>query len=395
MKFFQKQGTAIAVMVLAIVAAVAIGRTAMPDTSEEARTEISGSYQYVLDTENVISAKTKAYIDAMNCSLFAQTGAQIAVEVIDTTGSMDIADYAEQEFTRLGVGSRERDNGILLLLALENYYNGQPDGDYYIAWGSGWSENETYTLQEILWTYMEADFVARDYDAAVRATFNALIDYLADGYGVTVQEGYIPATEDSYTSLSGNYSTVTYGYAAPSAGSIIVGLFFLLVMLLIIWVILDGVRYRSYRRRYCRPGMGIPTVMYYPVFWGRPRRRRPPPPPRGPRGPRPPHGGGFGGGPRPPMGGGGSRPNRPSGSSFGGAGRSSGFGGSFGGGSFGGGAGRGGSFGGSFGGGAGRGGSFGGSRGGSRGSFGGGSFGGGAGRGGGFRGGGGGRGGRR
>ena len=368
MKFFQKRGTAIAVMVLAIVAAVAIGRARMPDTSEEARTEVDGSYQYVLDTENAISADTKEYIDAMNHSLFAQTGAQIAGEVIDTTGDMDIAWYTEQEFNRLGVGSEERDNGILLVLALENYYNGQPGGDYYMGWGSGWSENESYALQDILWAYMEAPFVAGDYDQAVRDTFEALIEYLADGYGVTVKENYIPPVRDSYHSLSGNYGTVTYGYVAPGVGDVLAGLFVLLVMLFILWVLLDGVRYRSYRRRYCRPGMGIPTVMYYPVFWGRPRRRRPPPPHRGPRGPRPPHGGGFGGGSRPPMGGG-SRSNRPSGGTFGGAGRSSGFGGSFGGGTFGGGAGRGGSFGG-------------------RGGFGGGSFGGGAGRGGGFRGGG-------
>lgn len=382
MKFFQKRAVACAVMVLAVAASVAIGRAKMPDTSEEARTEITGSYQYVLDAENVISADTKAYIDAMNHSLFAQTGAQIAVEVIDTTGDMDIALYTEQEFTRLGVGSAERDNGILLLLALDNYYNGMPGGDYYMGWGSGWSENETYVLQDILWTYMEADFAAGDYDAAVLSTFDALMDYLADGYGVTVKENYIPAVNHSYTSQAGNYSTVTYGYVAPTFGSILAGLFALLVALFILWVVLDGFRYRSYRRRYCRPGMGIPTVMYYPVFWGRPRRRRrPPPPPRGPRGPRPPHGGGFGGGPRPPYGGG-SRPNRPSGSSFGGGS----FGGGAGRGGFSGGS-RGGFGGGSFGGGAGRGGFSGGSRGG----FGGGSFGGGAGRGGGFRGGGGGR----
>ena len=374
MKLFQKCGAAVVVMVLAIVAAVAIGRARMPDTTEEAGTEVFGSYQYVLDTENVISADTKEYIDAMNHSLFAQTGAQIAVEVIDTTGDLDIAAYTEKEFVRLGVGSWEKDNGILLLLALDNYYNGQPGGDYYMGWGSGWSENESYMLQDILWAYMEEPFVTGDYDRAVRDTFDGLIDYLADGYGVTVRENYIPPVRDSYHSLGGNYGTVTYGYVAPSVGSVIVGLFFMLVMLFILWVVLDGVRYRSYRRRYCRPGMGIPTVMYYPVFWGRPRRRRPPPPPRGPRGPRPPHGGGFGGGPRPPMGGGPRPPygggSRPSGGSFGGAGRGSSFGGSFGGGSFGGGAGRGGSFGG-------------------RGSFGGGSFGGGAGRGGGgFRGGG-------
>ena len=282
-------------MVLAIVAAVAIGRARMPDTSEEARTEVTGSYQYVLDTESVISADTKEYIDAMNHSLFAQTGAQIAVEVIDTTGNTDIALYTEQEFNRLGVGSAERDNGILLLLALDNYYNGQPGGDYYMGWGSGWSENETYVLQDILWACMEDPFAAGDYDAAVRDTFDALIEYLADGYGVTVRENYIPAVDSSYTSQAGGYGTVTYGYVAPTAGDILASIIFLLVLLFVLWVVLDGVRYRSYRRRYCRPGMGIPTVMYYPVFWGRPRRRRPPPPPpRGPRGPRPPHGGGFG-----------------------------------------------------------------------------------------------------
>ena len=77
----------------------------------------------------------------------------------------------------------------------------------------------------------------------------------------------------------------------------------LLVMflLLIIWMIVDAIRWNIYRSRYVRPGMGRPTVTYRPVFWGRPNRRivvthrprRPPGPPMG----------GFGGGPRPPMGG--------------------------------------------------------------------------------------------
>ena len=120
----------------------------------------------------------------------------------------------------------------------------------------------------------------------------------------------------------------------------------LLVVLFLLWVILDGVRYSRYRRRHLRPGMSRPTVLYYPVFWGRPRRPRAPRPPRPPR--RPPTGGGSFGGSRGGMFGGGS---------FGGAG---GRRGSFGGGSFRGGGGRRGGFGGgSFRGGGGRrGGSF-------------------------------------
>lgn len=142
----------------------------------------------------------------------------------------------------------------------------------------------------------------------------------------------------------------------------------LLAVIFVAWIILDRMRYNRYRRRYLMPGMGVPTVVYHPVFWGRPRRPRPPRPPRpprGPGGPRDPFGGSRGGfgGPRPPRPGGGrpsggtrQTPGRPpSGGSFGGfgGGRGGGFGG-----------GRGGGFGGSRGGGfgGGRGGGFGGRR---------------------------------
>lgn len=364
MKFLQKRPVAAVVMVLAIVAGILIGQARRPDETAQASTSVTGSYQYVMDSQGVISQDTMAYIDAMNASLFAQTGAQIAVEVVDTTGTEPIADYTAREFDRLGVGSAERNNGVLLVLALENMYNGAPVGDYYMGWGSGWSSSEQQALQSILWSYMEQDFAAGDYDAAVRTTFDALIDYMAEGYGVTVKENYIPAVPESYHAVSGGYESVSTGYFAPTLGTLVFDLVMLVAVLFVVWIILDGVRYSRYRRRYLQPGMGRPTVLYYPIFWGRPRRYRAPRPPRPPRRPPP-------RGPRPPQG--------PAG--FGGGGF---FGGGFGGGSFGGGAGRGGFGGGSFGGGAGRGGFGGGSFGGGagRGSFGGGSFGGGAGRGG-------------
>ena len=386
MKLFQKRPVAVAVMVAAILAGILLGNTRRPDDTAQASTSIVGSYRYVMDGEGVISNKTMAYVDSMNASLFAQTGAQIAVTVVDTTGDTEIGDYAQQEFERLGVGARETNNGVLLVLALRNMYNGAPDGDYYISWGSGFSGREQDSLYSIALDRMENSFAAGDYDGAVRGTFDALVDYLEDLYGVTVKEDYIPATRQEYTALAGNYETQTVGYVPPSPMSMVTGVAVLLVALFVLWMVLDAMRYRRYRRRYMLPGMGIPTVPYYPVFWGRPRRRRPPPPPRPPRRPPspPPRGGGRP--PQPPRGGG--RPPQPprggfGGGSFGGGGGRGGFGG----GSFGGGGGRGGFGGGSFGGGGGRGGFGGGSfgGGGGRGGFGGGSFGGGGGRGGGRR----------
>ncbi len=380
MNLFLKRGTAVVVLIVAIAAAVAIGQSKKPviDDSVAPSTSVVGSYTYTLDDKIVLSDATKEHIDAMNASLFGQTGAQIAVEVIDSTGDTDIADYAENEFKRLGVGSSQRNNGVLILLALDNYYNGQPGGDYYIGWGSGLN-GVGNSLNSILNAYMEDDFVAKDYDSAVLSTFDALCDYFASYYDVTLREDYIPATASTYSSLSGNYYTESQGMISePSVGAIIAGVVFLLIVLFIIWLIADYIRYSSYRRRYMQPGMGIPTVMYYPIFWGRPHPPRPPHPPRGPRGPGGPGGGsgrgGFGGG---GFGGGAGRGGFGGGSFGGGGGR-----GGFGGGSFGGGGGRGGFGGGGFGGGGGRGG-FGG------GGFGGGGFGGGGFGGGGFGGGGG------
>lgn len=352
MKLLQKRPVAAVIMVLAILAGVALGQAKKPDVEAA----LTGDFLYLIHNEGgVISQDTAEYIEAMNASLFAQTGAQIAVDVVRTTGSEDIMDYAERTLNELGVGSRERNNGILLVLALENEYNGLPDGDYVIAWGGGFTSGQQDRLEDILYSTLEDYFAAKRYDDGVRYTFRSLTDYLESVYHVHVTTTPpAPAAMGSYQTISGGYQSTG---AAVAVGSVVTGLVALVILLFVLWVALDGIRYRSYRRRYYGPTViGIPRPVYYPVFWGRPRRPRrpPPPPPRRPGGPGGPGGfGGFGGG---SFGGGARR-----GGGFGGPGS---FGGGFGGGSFGGGARRGG---------------------GRSGGFGGGSFGGGAGRGGGRR----------
>jgi len=381
MKLFEKRSVAAAVMVLAIVLGIVMGQARKPEDLGEASTAVVGTYTYVYDHAGVLTDDTMEHIDAVNESLFAQTGAQIMVVTVDSTDGVDIVDYATKLGNQYGVGSAERDNGLVIVLALEDYTPSGLLGDYGVSGGDGlYAYGEELT--DLLYNTMEAQFAAGDYDGGVRSTFDAYIDWFSDFYGVTIRAGYIPPVAETYS--SGNYYTETTGTVAPDSGSVLGGIILVLIVLLVIWVIADRMRYTRYRRRYLMPGMGIPTVRYYPVFWGRPRRRRPPPPPPRrnpppPRNNRPPRGGGFGGG---SFGGG-------FGGSRGGSSRSSSSRGSFGGGSFGsgfggsrGGASRGGSsFGGrssrgSFGGGGSfggsRGGGFGGSRGGgSRGGFGG------------------------
>ena len=372
MKFFQKRSVAVVTMVLAIVVAVVIGQVRKPDTSIPPHTSVIGSYTYVRDYSGVMQKDTIEYINAMNTSLFAQTGGQILVQVVDSTEGVDMERYAINLGNQYQVGDAERDNGLILLLALENISYGGLVGDYWAEPGDG-IYAYVDELDDLCRRYLEDDFAAGNYDAGVRKTFNAFVDWYEDHYGVSVRENYIPAVRESFSAGDGYYSKTT-GYVEIPAGELVEGLFLLIFVLLIIWVVLDAIRWSRYRARYMRPGMGRPTVTYYPVFWGRPRRRivvhhRPGPPPRHFGAPPPPRG--FGAPPprsggRPNFGGGGSfggGMGRPTGgrNSFGGGGsfgshssRSSGGRSSFGGGGSFGGSGGGRSFGGRSGGGGGR-----------------------------------------
>ena len=218
MKVFQKRSVAAVVMALAIAAGILLGQARKPEGLGQASTAVVGTYTYVYDYAGVLTDKTMTYIDEMNTSLFAQTGAQIMVQTVDSTGGTDIVDYAVQLGAAYGVGSAERDNGLVLVLALEDLADNGLVGNYGIAGGDGLYKygNE---LTSMLYVYMEEDFAAGDYDAAVRKTVKAYMDWFADLYGVTVRENYIPAVRENFSAGSGYY-TETTGAVAPRVSSV-------------------------------------------------------------------------------------------------------------------------------------------------------------------------------
>ena len=205
MKFFQKRAVAAVVLILAIVAGVVIGQAKKPDTGGQASTAIVGSYTYVYDYAGVLTDETMEHIDAMNASLFAQTGAQILVSVVNSTGGADIMDYASDLGNSYGVGSAERNNGVVMLLALDNISQSGLMGDYCVVVGAG-LESHADDFMSLQSYYLENDFAAGEYDAGVKATFDAFIAWFADFYGVTIREGYIPAVRETYSSGSGDDS---------------------------------------------------------------------------------------------------------------------------------------------------------------------------------------------
>ena len=344
MKFFQKRGVAIVVLILAIVASSAWGlhkapAVSTPEGGEKLDPSLSTAAftQYVRDEADILSDKTEEAIGLYNANWDKMFGSIMAVVTVQSSDNLENTAYDYADTMQLG------SNDAILVIAKQQQ-------DYYLVASGDFYDLLSGLSQSFVASCMADNVQKGDYDAAVRSLCAAL-----------------------HVELSQQYQQSEAALDEAANGVMFI---MILIIFFVLWIMLDGMRYRRYRRRYMMPGMGVPTVMYHPIFWGR----------RPPRGPRPPRSGG----PRPPQGGRGSssgnrrppqQPRRPSGgsgNSFGGFG-SSGRGGGFGSGNFGGfgGSSRGGGFGGggSFGG-------FGGSRGGG---FGGGRSGGfGGGRGGGF-----------
>ena len=296
---------------------------------------------YVNDDANVLDTDTEGMIVFSNDLLYEDCGAQFVVVVAESIGNEDIGDYAYDLFNEWGIGDSRKNNGFLMLLAIEeeNYYFLPGSGlDIEMSWGK---------IGGIVDDYLEPYFARGEYDEGVDKVYRELFPVLAKACGsrVTVADG-IKAYEEYMESGGAEYSNggFSYHYEVRQPGFFarlfgFVGDIVTLIIIIALIVLFASIS-RGTRRSY-----GRTRFIFFPHIHTHHHAHRPP------HGPGPGHGPhGFGGHAGRPgsFGGshssfGGSRTSGGGRSSFGG-GRSGGFGGGRsggGGGSRGGGGGRG------------------------------------------------------
>lgn len=76
------------------------------------------SDRLVTDYTQTLSASELQHLEQKLVAFDDSTSTQIAVVIMKSVGSYDIADYAVRLAQQWGIGSKEHDNGILLLVAL-------------------------------------------------------------------------------------------------------------------------------------------------------------------------------------------------------------------------------------------------------------------------------------
>ena len=307
---------------------------------------------YVADYANVLSDEVEGLIVLNNDQLDKGCGAQIVVVTVDTVGGMTIENYAYTLFNEWGIGDKDKNNGLLILLAVQ-------DGNYWLMPGKGLQDYLTAgDLDEMAVEYLIPSASAGNYEEGVRQLFGACFEKVSIAYNADIdlddslyytwlQLGKSGANGAKFLSepvremaaAEMTAEPVTEATEEPVAqqepprqggGFSFMGLIIALIVLIVVVGAIGTLRARPGRYRAAPPTPPRrpaprppvpPTGGYRPV-------PRPPAPPRPPVGgysrpaPRPPVT------PRPPMGGA-SRPtggynrpmggSRPSGGSFGGA----------------------------------------------------------------------------
>ena len=235
---------------------------------------------YVLDTAGVITPETRNYIISRNDALFAMTGAQVVVCCVSSTEGMDIGDYAMQLFNKWGIGSAERNNGVLILLSIE-------DDNYWILQGKGLEELlSSGTLKQMVNADLEPHFAKKEYDAGARAMFDSVCAHLSSVYNVDLT---------LWSGAEGPYTQGGTDTNEDSGNSIDVFIWAILIVIVILFIAAEfnssghGPGHRGGGHRNPR------TRTYVGPMYGGHYRPRPMPPRGGNYGPRP---GGFSGGSR-------------------------------------------------------------------------------------------------
>lgn len=212
---------------------------------------------YVLDDANVLSRDTIDYIIEKNKILFDLTGAEICVATIDNTGGVDASKYATEMFNDWGIGDKNRQNGFLLLLIIN-----QNDYQYRIGSGAEKWMGAVKSKDVVIGT-LEPYFAAGNYDDGVYETFNNILREYVNYYNVDMANGTI---------VNGKNNSVNGNNVSSQRYAVFTSMFMVLLTILFIVLIAYAI-YDSGRKRYYRTydyNLG-PIPPYRSFFWGRPR----------------------------------------------------------------------------------------------------------------------------
>ena len=147
---------------------------------------------YVYDEEGILSDEAKSDIVRTNESLFEQTGAQVVVCILNhLPEDKTVEEAAVDIFDKWDIGTKEKDNGILLLIAMK-------DRKFRIEVGYGLEGAIPDMVAKEILDDMVPYFQDGNYEAGIRVAFGEILSRVEDEYQITVEgkDAMIYGTEE-------------------------------------------------------------------------------------------------------------------------------------------------------------------------------------------------------
>jgi len=181
---------------------------------------------YVQDYAGVLDAETKSKVNSLGSKLAAKTKAQIVVVTVKTLEGAAVENYALELLRKWGIGDKQLNNGVLLLIAVNDRQS-----RIEVGYGLEGALNDAKTgaIQD---NYMLPYFTANDYNKGVWNGYQALVSITAKEYNQDITTDAKPVKTHSTANQSWVDTLPWWAQLALAAG--------VLALFIFDWLFLGG-----------------------------------------------------------------------------------------------------------------------------------------------------------
>lgn len=138
--------------------------------------------KYINDYSSIITDTYKKQIISIGKELEDKTTAEAVIVVINSTNGIPIEEYSNKLFRLWGIGQKDKDNGLLILVAIQ-------DRQFRVEIGRGLEGAITDALSNrIMQSLAKPYFSEGNYSKGLLNSYSKFCDYIAEEYDVTLDK---------------------------------------------------------------------------------------------------------------------------------------------------------------------------------------------------------------
>ena len=140
------------------------------------------NYKYVNDYVGILTQEEKEKIISIGKELEDKTGAQAVTVIIDSTNGEPVEEYALKLFRSWGIGQKNKDNGLLVLVAIN-------DRSWRVEVGRGLEGAIPDALSNrVMESLAKESFKEGNYGEGILNSYSSFSDFIAEEYDVTLSK---------------------------------------------------------------------------------------------------------------------------------------------------------------------------------------------------------------